>query len=191
MIAADKETIAKVQQIFHDAPKGNVAKYLPAVVAALQAAGLSSREMFLMAIATIRAETAGFAPISEGVSRFNTAPGEHEFGKYDFRQDLGNNGHGEGARYKGRGFIQLTGKSNYYVHGGKIGVNLVDNPERANESEIAAALLASFLKSREKRILEALRVRNFAAARRAVNGGSHGLKQFEAAYRKGETLFTA
>jgi peptidoglycan L-alanyl-D-glutamate endopeptidase CwlK len=36
--------------------------------------------MILMALGTIRAETASFEPISEGQSRFNTSPGGHPGG---------------------------------------------------------------------------------------------------------------
>jgi peptidoglycan L-alanyl-D-glutamate endopeptidase CwlK len=34
--------------------------------------GLTDKKMVLMALATIAAETAGFKPIDEGISRFNT-----------------------------------------------------------------------------------------------------------------------
>jgi len=59
---------------------------------ALQDAGLADKDMVLMGLATIRAETAGFEPISEGKSIFNTSPGGHPFNLYDNRKDLGNRG---------------------------------------------------------------------------------------------------
>ena len=58
----------------------------------------------------------------------------------------------------------------------------------ANEPNIAARLLAHFLKDRERAIKEALLARNFAGARRLVNGGIHGLPDFIAAYTLGERL---
>jgi hypothetical protein len=54
-----------VQQIFFDAPPSNVAKYLPLVLQALDERGIGDRDMVLVALGTIRAETAGFEPISE------------------------------------------------------------------------------------------------------------------------------
>ncbi len=105
---------------------------------------------------------------SSPFSRFNTSPHGHPFDLYDNRQDLGNTGPPDGERYRGRGFIQLTG--------------------RANGPDIAARLLARFIKSHELRIKDALLVGDLAAARRLVNGGSHGVAEFVAAYRTGQRL---
>jgi putative chitinase len=182
-------TVRIVSQMFTGAPVRNIEQHLPTVLQALVEPGLTEKSMVLMSLATIRAETAAFLPISEGQSRFNTSPGGHRFDLYDNRRDLGNTGPPDGERYRGRGFIQLTGRANYLKHGAAIGVpDLVGNPERANESEIAARLLASFLKASELRIKQALLIDDLAAARRLVNGGSHGLEQFTDAYRTGQRL---
>ncbi len=146
--------------------------------------------MTLMALATIRAETEGFVPISEGQSRFNTSPGGHPFDLYDSRRDLGNQGPPDGARYCGRGFIQLTGRSNYQRHGSAIGLGarLLDEPDLANQPDIAARLLTSFLKGKERLIKEALIEGDLRTARKLVNGGSHGLDRFTDAYTIGDRL---
>jgi peptidoglycan hydrolase-like protein with peptidoglycan-binding domain len=165
-------------RLFPDAPEQNVRTYLPLVLRAL------------MALATIRAETAAFAPISEYQSKYNTAPGGQPYGLYDFRSDLGNNAVGDGNRYKGRGFIQLTGKYNYKIYSQKLGLGnlLLDKPELANDPMIAARLLACFLKSKESAIRHALAKGDFASARKAVNGGSHGLAQFTLAFQAGADM---
>jgi peptidoglycan L-alanyl-D-glutamate endopeptidase CwlK len=183
-------TVAAVSQMFPDTPVANIKQFLPFVLTALSNAGLVDKQMVLMALATIRAETASFRPISEGISRFNTSPGSHPFNRYDNRGagDLGNQGAPDGERFKGRGFVQLTGRANYREHGAAIGLGnqLIENPELANQPDIAAKLLASFIKNKEQPIRQALSVNNLAAARKLVNGGSHGLEEFTAAYRKGE-----
>jgi len=177
-------TPERVRAAFFDAPMANIKKYLPVVLAALERAGLDDRVMVMMALASIRAETAGFEPISEGKSKYNTSPGGHPFNLYDKRADLGHSMHGHGALYKGRGFIQLTGLVNYAKYGPRVGVaDLVATPERANEPDIAAALLVAFLYDRQKRIREAVAAKNWLTARRLVNGGSHGLKQFTEAFK--------
>jgi putative chitinase len=169
---------------------GTITQNLPVVVQALQKAGVGDRLMVLMALATIRAETASFRPISEGISRFNTSPGGHPFDLYDNRKDLGNLGRPDGERYCGRGFVQLTGRTNYQQHGQAIGLGdrLVADPDEANETATAAALLASFLGRQERAIKQALVAEDLRTARRLVNGGSHGLDEFTDAYRTGERL---
>jgi len=163
---------------------------LSIVLAALSEGGLGSTEMTLMALATVRVEAGGMKPCSELVSRFNTSPGGHPFDLYDNRKDLGNEGHPDGERYRGRGFVQLTGRANYQRYSKVLGLGaeLIDEPDLANEPKIAARLLVVFLKDRERPIKEALLTRNFAGARRLVNGGSHGLQDFCAAYTLGERL---
>jgi putative chitinase len=59
------------------------------------------------------------------------------FTKYDGRADLGNTEKGDGLKYKGRGYVQLTGKRNYNLFAGLLRVPLDANPELASEPEIA------------------------------------------------------
>ena len=183
-------SVSVVRKMFPDTPVANIQVNLPIVLQALADAGLADKEMVLMALGTIRAETASFRPISEGISKFNTTPGRHPFNLYDDRAALGNRGRPDGASYKGRGFVQLTGRDNYRVHGAAIGLGnqLITNPELANRPDIAARLLASFLKNKEQAIRAALRAGDLKLARKLVNGGSHGLSEFTAAYNIGKGL---
>jgi outer membrane biosynthesis protein TonB len=73
---------------------------------------------------------------------------------YDGR--MGNTTPGDGYKYRGRGFIQITGKDMYQRVGKMIGVNLVSNPDLANQPEIAAKIIPAFfkLKAKEKKISE-------------------------------------
>jgi hypothetical protein len=172
------------------AHRENIESNLPYVLNALVAPQLTDKPMILMALATICAETGSFLPISEGQSHFNTSPGGHPFDLYDSRADLGNLGPPDGERFKGRGFVQLTGRANYEFHGAAIGVGnqLVENPDLANHPAIAACLLASFLKTHEEKLRVALSSGDLREARRLVNGGSHGLTAFEDAYSIGLAL---
>jgi putative chitinase len=181
-----------VAQMFSSAtPRGNINENLPHVIAALQKLGLSDQDMVLMALSTIRAETEGFEPIDEFISRFNTPPGGSPFSLYDNRSDLGNQGPNDGADFKGRGFIQLTGRNNYKSIGDQIGVDLVAQPKKANEPTTAALILATFLKNKERRIRGALLIDDLSEARRAVNGGTHGLESFTTAFLSGRRLIGA
>lgn len=176
-----------VSRMFPFTPVGNIKRNLPFVLGALKRARLQDRLMVLMALATIRAETESFEPVAEGLSRFNTSPSGHAFDLYDNRADLGNRGKPDGEKYRGRGYIQLTGQHNYAKYGRKIGLGdkLLDEPDQACKPDIAGRLLAAFLGERERELKEALLDQEFARARRLVNGGSHGLDRFVAAYRVG------
>jgi peptidoglycan L-alanyl-D-glutamate endopeptidase CwlK len=180
-------TVEIARQILPYAPHINVETNLPLVLNALETSQLADKPMVLMALSTIAAETARFAAISEGESHYNTSLGGHPFDLYDSRSDLGNLGPPDGERFKGRGFIQLTGRSNYALHGASIGLGnqLIDDPDLANDPGIAARLLASFLKLHETKIRAALDASDLREARRLVNGGSNGLPAFEEAYRSG------
>lgn len=175
-----KEYFMLAYTMFPDTPQENIQRYLPTVLQALVTYNLADPVMVLMALATIRVETGKFVPINEYQSKYNTAPNGVPYALYDFRTDIGNNAVGDGARYCGRGFIQLTGKANYGQYSKALGLGelLLQQPEQANDPTIAANLLAAFLKNKEPMIRNSLAQGDYTAARKAVNGGSHGLDQF-------------
>ena len=183
----DRMTPAAVSRMFPHTPMGNISRNLPHVLASLDEAELRDRLMVLAALSTIRAETESFEPIAEGRSRYNTSPSGHPFDLYDNRRDLGNQGPPDGERFRGRGYVQLTGRFNYAKYGEHIGLGqqLITNPELASDPDIAGRLLAAFMKDKERPLKEALLDQDFARARRLVNGGSHGLDRFVDAYEIG------
>jgi putative chitinase len=184
-------TVPIVANMFPVTPLDHIKVNLPSVLTALAGAKLTTVPIVLAALATIRAETEGFVPISEGLSRFNTSPGGHPFDLYDNRKDLGNQGPPDGESFKGRGYVQLTGRANYTKFGPLVDVNdLVEQPDKANDPQIAAKLLAAFVASKETAIATALTTGDLATARRLVNGGSHGLDRFTSAYQIGLGLLT-
>jgi peptidoglycan L-alanyl-D-glutamate endopeptidase CwlK len=181
-------TVQIVSQLFPVTPLGHISANLPLVLTELQEGSVADKPMVLMALGTIRAETESFLPISEGVSRFNSSPNGHPYDLYDNRADLGNRGAPDGANYCGRGFVQLTGRTNYLRYGSELGLDLIGNPALANDPQIAAKLLAQFLADRQDRIREALAQNDLATARRLVNGGSNGLDRFTDTFTRGSQL---
>lgn len=177
-------TADAVKKMFPATPLKNIQANLPFVLDGLQPVGLTDRNMVLMALATIRAETEGFVPISEGVSRFNTKV--TPFDLYNGRADLGNTQPGDGPRFKGRGYVQLTGRANYTAIGNEIKIDLAGSPQLANDPHIAGRILAQFLFDHRSRIRAALAARDLKEARKAVNGGSHGLPVFTDALKRGQ-----
>ncbi|HEY0048051.1 MAG TPA: hypothetical protein VGB68_02115 [Pyrinomonadaceae bacterium] len=63
------------------------------------------------------------------------------FKKYDGRKDLGNTEPGDGLRFKGRGFVQITGRLNYTKFSKILGIDLVDNPKLALDLENCVKIL--------------------------------------------------
>jgi len=56
-------------------------------------------------------------------------------------KELGNTQPGDGARYCGRGYVQLTGRTNYRNAGQKLGVDLEGQPELTLQPGIAAQVM--------------------------------------------------
>lgn len=57
---------------------------------------------------------------------------------------MGNNAPGDGYRYHGRGYIQLTGKEQYEAAGKALGLDLVANPALAAEPDNAARIAVHY-----------------------------------------------
>ncbi len=170
----------QVRALFPATKPANVERYWPYVEAALQACGLVDPLLVRAALGTLRAETEGFLPIPEAPSRFNTRDGQPPFSAYEGLAKLGNSEPGDGARFKGRGFVQLTGRANYQRLGERLGFDLLAQPDAACAPEVAALLLALFLQAVAPRLRKAMAAQDWAAARKLVNGGTHGLERFAA-----------
>lgn len=96
------------------------------------------------------------------------------FSNYDGRRDLGNLFPGDGARYKGRGWIQLTGRANYKAIGTRLGLPLVDHPEMVETPAIANLVACLFWSDR--RLNEMADKNMFTAITKKINGGYNGLE---------------
>lgn len=176
-----------VFRLFPYTKTSNIVQNLPYVTAALAAFGLNDVNMICVALGTIRAETEGFVPIAELPSHFNTLPGQAAFSAYENK--LGNKKPGDGARYRGRGYVQLTGRENYQKFGTVLDIPLVDIPDIACAPEVAGCLLAAYLNANREKLANALDRNSLKAARKVVNGGSHGLDRFSETFRMAQEEF--
>jgi peptidoglycan L-alanyl-D-glutamate endopeptidase CwlK len=175
-------TTSTIKLAFPNTPKENIEANLPYILAAIKEFNVIDPKIIAAIFATIRAENEGFAPVSEHPSRFNTK--EKPFDLYEDRHALGNTEIGDGERFKGRGYVLLTGRANYDRMSTRLGLGtlLIDNPDLANSPEISARILCASIIDK-KGLSEALNKDDLVAARRAVNGGSHGLDSFVSAYK--------
>lgn len=93
--------------------------------------------------------------------------------RYEGRQDLGNVVEGDGYKYRGRGFLQVTGRANYEEMSKEIGVNVVDNPDILSEPKYAAISALVWFKKRWNRFKDWSDVTKVT---KIVNGGYNGLE---------------
>lgn len=95
------------------------------------------------ALATVFHETAHtMLPITEygGAAYFNRRYGPEGLNPAMAKR-LGNTEPGDGARYCGRGFVQITGRANYARLGHRVGIDLEGAPERALDPPVASLIL--------------------------------------------------
>lgn len=92
---------------------------------------------------------------------------------YEWRSDLGNVNSGDGIRFKGRGLIQVTGRNNYRECSKALGVDLISNPKRLADPDLACRS-AGWYWSTRKLNPDADRddVRTIT---KVINGGFNGL----------------
>lgn len=108
--------------------------------------------------------------------------------RYEGRRDLGNVNPGDGARFRGRGLIQITGRANYRECGKAIGYDFEANPEALERKEFAALSAGWFWKSRGCN--ELADTGEFKRITRRINGGYNGLEDRMAIWKGSEDTFT-
>ena len=95
---------------------------------------------------------------------------------YEGREDLGNTSPGDGVKYKGRGYIQVTGKVNYIALMMDACIDCVEHPEILEEHNLAALSAAWFWKTHNCTELCGTGTdEDFVKVTRRINGGENGL----------------
>ena len=132
------------RQVFYDAVRANPfpgrlseeqVTGMGAILAEWERRGLTDLRHLAYMLATTYHETAHrMRPITEYGQR-------SYFDRYEGRKDLGNTVKGDGYLFRGRGYVQLTGRRNYTLASRKLGVDLVGSPDRALEPTLAAAIM--------------------------------------------------
>lgn len=97
------------------------------------------------------------------------------FHRYDGK--LGNTIPGDGYKYRGRGYIQITGKTNYKKIGSELKINLLINPDLLENPEIA--LMASCEYWKDHNLNHYADKNDIVSITKRINGGLNGLKARE------------
>jgi predicted chitinase len=152
-----------------------------------QAAGIKGVELAQF-LAQCAHETGDFAHLEE-------LGGNRYLAQYDptvnpaKAKALGNTQAGDGAKYKGRGFIQITGKANYTNAGQALGIDLVNSPELAARPDVAAKIAVWYWQNRV-----APYVQDFSDTRgvtKRINPGLQGLQDRQSNFKDYQQQVTA
>ena len=103
---------------------------------------------------------------------------------YANRMGNGDEKSGDGWKYRGRGYIQLTGKSNYSSFSKFIGEDCVANPDLVETKYAYDSAIWFFEVNNIFSLCKDFSDKTFEAVTRKINGGTNGLTE-----RKAKTLY--
>ena len=167
---------------------------MPGLEAAIQTADLTTPARLAAFIAQCGHESGGFKFLEENLnykpetlcrvwpSHFNEE-NCHEFSgnpeaiantAYAGRMGNGDAETGDGWRYRGRGFLQLTGKANYEHVSSDLGFDFVSEPDAVATPEGAALTAAWFWKKHN--LNHYVDNNDFTQMTKIINGGTIGLE---------------
>jgi predicted chitinase len=164
--------VATMQQVFPGLGAARATELNSGLNAALRQAGCTTVNRAAMFCAQVGEESISL-----------TAPTELASGaEYEGRADLGNNQPGDGVRFKGRGFIQITGRTNYgglskWAHSKGLvpsATYFIDHPgQLATDKHVWLGPIWYWTVARPMNHFAD--AKNIEGATRAVNGGLRGL----------------
>jgi putative chitinase len=140
-----------------------IGNFIDPLNAAMDAAGIDSRARQAAFLAQVGHESAELAYTRE----LGTGA------QYEGRADLGNTQQGDGARFKGRGLLQITGRAGYQSCGSALGLDLLAQPELLETPAGACRSAAWFWLTRELNVLADDDA--FGAITHRINGGFNGM----------------
>lgn len=165
-------------------PSARRALILPELNAAMERYGITTVHRTAAFMANVMKESQGFLFARE---IWGPTPAQK---RYEGRHDLGNTQPGDGFKFRGRGFIQTTGRANYRKVGRELGVDLEAQPELLEQPKYAALSAAFFWQSNRLNQLadcltgrrDASEQKTLTAICRRINGGTNGLSERVAFY---------
>lgn len=152
----------QLQAIYREAKPSLIDRYLDPLNQTLDEFEINTPQRIRMFLAQIGHESGQLRYVKE------LASGE----AYEGRKDLGNTSPGDGVRYKGRGLIQITGKSNYVLASLGLGLPLVEKPELLEESGNAVRSAGWFWNKKNLNSLADMGM--FREITKRINGGYNG-----------------
>ena len=149
-----------------DCPLARAAKWCDSLNAAMAEFGINTPERIAAFVAQIGHESGRLLYVKE---LWGPTPAQE---RYEGRMSLGNTETGDGFRFRGRGLIQVTGRSNYRDAGKALGLDLEAHPELLEQPVNAARSAAWFWESHG--LNELADAAFFDRITKTINGGFNG-----------------
>lgn len=131
--------------------------------------------MLEFAVVTAKRQSAFLAQVAHESGELKYTRELSDGSQYEGRLDLGNTQPGDGPLYRGRGLLQVTGRTNYLACGTALGLDLIAHPELLEVPAGATRSAAWFWKTH---ILNELAdTDSFGTITKRINGGYNGLDQ--------------
>lgn len=186
---------ARIAALYPEAPMAHLDAFAEQADACLGRSGIDRNPVRLnFFLAQIGHESAGLTALEENLDysavrltqvwpkRFPTVALARPFARnparladrvYAGRMGNGDEGSGDGWQFRGRGYIQLTGRDAYRAVGELTGLDLEGEPDLAAAAETALAVAGGFWAW--KGLNAVCDTGDFARLTRRVNGGTHGM----------------
>lgn len=170
----------------------------------LPAAGIDTKERVNMFLAQCGHESGGFTRFTEGLNYsakglLGTFPKyfpdlktalsyERQKEKianrvYANRMGNGPESSGDGWKYRGFGFIQLTGKDNFNIFSKDTGIDIVTNPESIRD-DLSLAIRTAIWFWNKNNLNKFADAKDILGATKKINGGTNGLEDRKKHYNE-------
>lgn len=141
----------------------------------LSSYGINTRLRLAHFMAQIEHESGGFKYLTE-------LGGKSYFDKYEGRKDLGNIQKGDGFKFRGRGYIQVTGRANYTLLSKDMRIDFVNNPDALSQE--ANAMISAVWYWNKHKLNSLADLNDITKITKKINGGLNGFEDRKRLFSK-------
>lgn len=186
-------TKTQLKKVYPDAPAADIDAFIASEQAMTDAGIYAGRNRLHFFLAQLGHESAGLTRREENLNysaarlmavwpaRFpdltfagKYANNPEKLGNFVYGDRLGNTKTGDGYKYRGRGYIQITGRENYREVGKLAGLTLEENPDLAAQAKNAVKIACAYWKRTKLNPL--CDSGDFVGVTKKINGGTNGLQ---------------
>ncbi|MGW5142325.1 glycoside hydrolase family 19 protein [Nocardia beijingensis] len=180
-------TLEQLERIFPGTSRAKLREYLPYLNQAMRDYGIDSPKREAAFLAQLAVETDDLKTLEEygnnGYFNRNYGP------QSGVGRSLGNTEPGDGARFHGRGALQLTGRDNYRKASEALGVDFVGDRELAADPKYAFATAGWFWDAQN--LNDQADESDIGAIGRSINGGTNGAAERREYYDRARKVLDA